>query len=113
MSGDFHGFAGLLDGRDPATGPFPGNGQCNRAAAGTEVGDPGLSVVDARQLGQGEVDDSFGLGTRNQYASVDGQVEALAAIATGLSQVLPPDADLPDPLRAVLSDTLVEIALRG
>ena len=44
---------------------------------------------------------------------VDGQVAALAAVARGLTAVLPTDADLPEPLRAVLSDTLVEIALRG
>ncbi len=43
---------------------------------------------------------------------VDGQIESLAAISRGLSRVLPPDADLPEVLREVLSDTLVNIALR-
>lgn len=48
-----------------------------------------------------------------RIGGVDGQIEALSAIARGVSRVLPPDADLPEPLRGVLSDTLVEIALRG
>jgi hypothetical protein len=43
---------------------------------------------------------------------VDAQIEALDAIASGLT-ALDPHADLPEPLRAVLADVLVAIALRG
>jgi hypothetical protein len=43
---------------------------------------------------------------------VDAQIESLAAIATALS-TLDATSDLPEPLRAVLGDVLVAIALRG
>ncbi len=43
---------------------------------------------------------------------VDGQIESFAAIAAALT-ALDVNADLPEPLRAVLNDVLVAIALRG
>ena len=48
----------------------------------------------------------------SRIRGVDAQIESFAAIASALT-ALDEDADLPEPLRAVLNDVLVAIALRG
>jgi hypothetical protein len=48
----------------------------------------------------------------SRIQGVDAQIESFAAIAAALT-ALDEDADLPEPLRGVLNDVLVAIALRG